>query len=130
MSLQQILELKQTLLDGMLDYMNYGGATDENDPDYDSEFDAGYNARNVATCGEIIDNYLKQLETAAADKTAIMQAVQVAVLELNALNESCEHGLIETEQREQLYEIISAAATNAGLKIGEDEDITDQWREW
>jgi hypothetical protein len=130
MSHQPILELKQTLLDEMLDYMNYGGASDENDPDYDPEFNAAYTAQDVATCGEIINNYLKQLETVAADKTAIMQAVKVAVLELNALNEGCEHGLIETEQREQLYEIISAAATDAGLEIGEEEDITGEWREW
>lgn len=130
MSHQQILELKQSLLDAMLDYMNYGGATDENDPDYDPEFDAGYSAQDVATCGEIIDNFLKQLKNTATDKTAIMQAVKVAVLELNTLNENCEYGLIETEQREQLYEILSAAATDAGLEIGEDEDITDEWREW
>ncbi|MDD2815366.1 MAG: hypothetical protein PHP00_06455 [Thiotrichaceae bacterium] len=130
MSHQQIIELKQSLLDAMLDYMNYGGATDENDPDYDPEFDAGYSAQDVATCGEIIDNFLKQLKNTGTDKTAIMQAVKVAVLELNALNENCEHGLIETEQREQLYEIISAAAMDAGLEIGEEEDITGEWREW
>lgn len=130
MSEQVLLELKQSLLDEMLDYMNYGGASDANDPDYDPEFDAGYSAQEVARCGEILDNYLKQLNTVRADAVAIRQAVQLAVLELNTLNERCEGGLIETGQREQLYEIISLAASDAGLTIEDGEDITDEWREW
>lgn len=126
----QLAVLKQSLLDEMLDYMNYGGASDENDPDYDPEFDAGYRAEDVAACGEIVDNYLHALSAVRADEAAIRQAIKTAVLALNALNERCEYGLIETEQRERLYEILSIAASDAGLKIKEDEDITDEWREW
>jgi hypothetical protein len=127
---QQILELKQNLLDNMLDYINDDGASDENDPDYDPEFEAAYSAQDVAACGEILDNYLTALSTAHADDAGIRQAVKMAVLALNALNENCEYNLIETEQRECLYEILSMAASDAGLKIQEDEDITDEWREW
>jgi hypothetical protein len=39
---QEILEVKQALIDDVIEYMKYGGAVDENDPEYDPEFDAGY----------------------------------------------------------------------------------------
>lgn len=125
-----ILALKHYLLEEMTHFMLFGGAADENDPDYEPDFDAGYTAEHVARCGKIIDQYLKQLETANADPQAIMNAVKTAVLDLNTLNESCEHCLIETEQREQLYELISMAAGDTGLEIDEAQDLTEEWREW
>jgi len=39
---EDILKMKQDLIDGMIEYMKYGGAVDENDPEYNPEFDAGY----------------------------------------------------------------------------------------
>jgi hypothetical protein len=37
--------------------------------------------------------------------------------------------LIETDQREQLCELIIAAAQRAGL-VSDVYDITEEWREW
>ncbi len=50
------------------------------------------------------------------------------VLDLNGLNEESGGGLIETDQREGLCQLILVAALHAGLKT--DEDVTEEWREW
>jgi hypothetical protein len=39
---EDILKVKRDLIDEMIEYMKYGGAVDENDPEYNPEFDAGY----------------------------------------------------------------------------------------
>jgi hypothetical protein len=57
-----------------------------------------------------------------------MAATERAVPALNELNDRCDGCLIETDQREQLCDILIAAAKNAGLDS--DEDITQAWREW
>jgi hypothetical protein len=57
-----------------------------------------------------------------------MAATERAVPALNELNDRCDGCLIETDQREQLCDILIAAAKNAGLDS--DEDITEAWREW
>lgn len=51
------------------------------------------------------------------------------MLELNKLNDDSDGALIETSEREQLCDIIIAAAQQAGLESDED-DITYEWREW
>ncbi len=58
----------------------------------------------------------------------ILAAAKQAVLNLNALNKECGGRLIETDQREDLCELILVAAKLAGLES--DEDITEEWREW
>ncbi|MGZ8218599.1 hypothetical protein [Methylomagnum sp.] len=128
---REIAELKQSLIKDMTDYMNFGGAEDERDPDYDPDFDAGYTQEHIDRCGEIIDHHLSALAKApdAGRHQYIMNAVKAAVLELNKLNEECEGGLIETDQREQLCELITVAANQAGL-VSDEEDITGEWREW
>jgi hypothetical protein len=118
----EILEARQDLIDGMLSYMQ----ADASDPD----FDAGYTEVDVVKCAAIVDGYLSTLTSAegAADPAKIMQAVEQAVLALNGLNDACDGGLIETDQREQLCDIIIRAAQDAGLET--DEDITEEWRDW
>jgi hypothetical protein len=128
---QEILEAKRALIDGMIEYMKYGGAVDENDPEYDPEFDAGYTQEHVDLCSEIIDDFLASLEKApeAQKNKYIMTAVKKAILKLNKLNEKCDGGLIETDQREDLAKLINLAAKHAGLESSDD-DITYKWREW
>lgn len=128
---QEILGVKQNLIDGMIEYMKYGGAVDENDPEFDPGFDAGYTQKHVDRCSEIIDDFLASLEkTPEAQKDKYITAsVKETVLRLNELNEECDGGLIETDQREDLAELINLAARHAGLKSSED-DITYEWREW
>ncbi len=126
-----VLDLKQSLLADMTSYMKYGGAEDENDPDYDPEFDAGYTEEHVKRCGEIIGAFLDKLENVSAQNKneSIKDAVKTAVLELNQLNDDSEGNMIETDQREQLCEIIISAANSAGL-VSDAYDITEEWREW
>jgi hypothetical protein len=58
-----------------------------------------------------------------------MKAVKTAVVKLNRLNEQCYGCLIETDQREQLCELIISAAKRAGL-VSTVYDITEEWRDW
>jgi hypothetical protein len=128
---QEIIEVKRALIDDMIEYMKYGGAVDENDPEYDPEFDAGYTQGQVDRCSEIIDDFLATLEKApeAQKNKYIMTAVKKTILRLNELNEECDGSLIETDQREYLAKLINLAAKHAGLESSAD-DITYKWREW
>ena len=128
---QEILEVKRALIDDMIEYMKYGGAVDENDPEYDPEFDAGYTQKHVDRCSEIIDEFLASLEkTPEAQKNEyIMDTVKKTILRLNELNEECDGGLIETDQREDLAKLINLAARHAGLESSA-YDITYEWRDW
>lgn len=128
---QEILKLKQKIIDGMVSYMKYGGADDESDQEYDPEFDSGYTQKHVNRCSVIIDEFLALLEKPpdAQKNKYIMTAAKKAVLKLNKLNEECDGSLIETDQREDICKLINSAARQAGLKPSTD-DITEEWREW
>jgi hypothetical protein len=128
---QEILEVKQDLIDDVTEYMKYGGAVDENDSEYDPEFDAGYTRKHIDRCSEIIDDFLASLEkTPKSQKNKyIIAAAKKTILRLNKLNEECDNSLIETDQREDLAELINLAARQAGLESSAD-DITYEWREW
>lgn len=118
-----LLNIRKRLLDSMIDFM---------EPDeelYDPDHDCGYSRADVDRCAVIIDAYLKSVvTTSASGETEILRAVRRTVEELNALNDSCDGCLIETDQREDLCALILAAAKNAGLES--DDDVTEQWREW
>jgi hypothetical protein len=72
---QEILEVNQVLIDGMIGYMKYGAAIDENDPEYEPEFDAGYTQKHVDRCSEINDDFLASLvpNTRGFDKDKILR---------------------------------------------------------
>lgn len=138
----ELLTRKQDVINDMTEYMNFGGAADADDPDFDPEFDAGYVQANIDSCTEILDSFLKALTDAVAGRSLegdedngkqrnerIMESVKTVVLALNVLNEQCNGGLIETDQREQLCDLIITAAAKAGLDA-KDQDITGEWREW
>jgi hypothetical protein len=57
-----------------------------------------------------------------------MLIVKSTVLKLNALNEKCDLSLIETNEREQITEIIIASHKMKYNSLNE--DITEEWREW
>lgn len=127
----EIQNLKTTLHNGLVSYMEFGAADDKHDPDYDPDFDAGYTQDHIDQCMGLLDTFLVTLKNVPPEgKTEfIMAAVKNLVLGLNAANESCDGAMIETDQREQLCEIIITAAKEAGLESDED-DITEEWREW
>lgn len=58
-----------------------------------------------------------------------MKSVKNVVLGLNDLNEKCGHELIETDQREQIADIIILAGHLKNYNT-RNEDITEDWREW
>ena len=78
----------------------------------------------------MILEYLVALEsiTEPANKE-IMKHVKKLVLALNKLNEKTDYCLLETEERESIWEIIQNSAVECGLTNPED-DITEEWREW
>ncbi len=126
-----IKHLQREFIADISNYMKFGGAEDESDPNYDPGFDAGYSQEHIDRSSEILDTFVSKLEHVSdSNRNAeIMEAVKTAVLELNALNDECDGSMIETDQREQLCEIIISAARDAGLVTSE-YDITEEWREW
>ena len=76
----------------------------------------------------IIDDYIINIEKADSKKDA-MFIVEKTVILLNEINEKCEYELIETEQREDIAEIIILSGSLKGFNT-RDDDITEEWREW
>lgn len=112
-------DIRSEILEGMREYMadvSAGGG------------DPGYAEADIGRCASILDGYLAKVSGAGRDAVVVMGAVKDAVLELNELNESCDCGLIETDQREQICELIIRSAAAAG--VGSGEDLTEEWREW
>lgn len=65
----------------------------------------------------------------ATDRSTGLELVRNAVLAVNELNAPCDHGLIETDEREDLCAVFLRAGALRGLH-GAHEDIMVQWREW
>lgn len=128
---QEIFDLKQAFIQHLGDYMRLGAADSEDDSDYNPEFDADYTQEHIHRCEKLLDEYFASLATVptSAQRDYILKAVRKVVLGLNKLNDDCDGALIETDEREQLCDIIIAAAQQAGLETDED-DITYEWREW
>jgi len=121
---EKLTQIRQRLLDSMVEFMQ----ADEEEPD-NPDYDCGYTQLDVNACSQIVDAYLRSIANdGTSNKTAIMDAIQFAVEELNKLNESCDGCLIETDQREDLCELILVAAKKVGLET--DDDVTEEWREW
>lgn len=114
-----IYKVRANVLAGMREFMEE--SLEEGD-------EPGYDDSHVATCDAIVEKFLRDVD-AAADHVAGRAAVKEAVLALNALNAACEGALIETDQREQLGEILIRAGALRGFN-GDSEDITEEWREW
>lgn len=104
---------RQSVLDSMTEFL-------ENEPSYDSE--------TVRQVGDALDAHLVALQ-AAQTKEDAMRAVETTVLKLNGLNDKCKGDLIETDEREDLAAFIIRAGALRGFNR-ENEDVTEQWREW
>jgi hypothetical protein len=114
---QKLEEIKARLLEGMTDYIADGE-------------DSGYDTNDIKKCDDILRDFMKRLGGLddSAPETTILHCVKKAVLDLNALNDSVDGSLIETDQREDLCEYLLLAAQSAGLD--REHDITEEWREW
>ena len=119
---ESITVVRKRLLDGMFSYMKASA-----DPGFG--YACGYTLKHIDRCAAITRDFLETLSALPKGQTAkIIAEVKRVVLKLNKLNESCGGALIETDQREELCQLIQTAANKAGLKA--DEDITAEWREW
>jgi len=117
---EDIQAVRQRLKDGMTSYMQGDG---------EKSWNAGYSQSDIDHCMMIVDDYLAAVAPGLdLPQAKIREAVKRAVLDLNALNESCRGPWIETDQREGLCQLILGAAIQAGLDT--DEDITEEWRDW
>ncbi|MBI1837591.1 MAG: hypothetical protein HYR91_10040 [Flavobacteriia bacterium] len=87
-----------------------------------------YDKKDVEKCMHIIDDYIIHIEKAESKKEAML-LVEKTVKLLNDINEKCGEELIETEQREDIAEIIILSGSFKGFN-SRDEDITEEWREW
>ena len=110
----EIKKIIESLKTGMIDYIEPG--------------ETEYSEKDVEKCMQFIDTFLSELAQTSTKENG-MKVVEAIVLKLNELNEKCEFELIETDQREQLTEIIILAGNLKGYNE-KDEDITEEWREW
>ena len=110
----EIQEIIDRLEKGMIDYMQTSKTA--------------YSRDDVEKCIRIINTYLDTM-TGSKDKDEGMVAVKNAVLALNELNKNCKYKLIETDQREDICEIMIIAGNTRGYNERTD-DITEEWREW
>ena len=96
----------------------------------EDEGDAGYTEDDVEECKEILFDYIDALDELEdpADED-IMAEVENVVVALNELNANTDDMLIETVEREAIWEIIQEAAVECGLEE-EYDDVTEEWREW
>ena len=118
MDLQKYLNMvEENIVTPMLEFMGDDG-------------EVGFEREHVERCAELLRAYLRGLDALAeVTDEAIMGLVHMVVLALNDLNEECDYSLIETEEREALWEIIQSSAVERGLKNADD-DITSEWRDW
>ena len=92
--------------------------------------DCGFTQKHVEKCEALILEYLSALEQIKTPTNEeILKHVKKLVLALNKLNEKADYCLLETEEREAIWEIIQTSAVACGLVDPED-DITEEWREW
>lgn len=116
-------KIHEDLLEGMREFMN------ESLEEGESEDDFYYTEGDIQKCKAVLDSFLAKVRSAPhGDADSVMAAVKETVLALNALNETCEHSLIETDQREEICDLIIKAALSVG--VGNGDDITEEWRDW
>lgn len=117
--------LRHHLIDGM----RRGLAVDD-DLDGDSGYEAGYSQAEVDECARIVDDLLTSLHEVRGHEPEVLKVVRATVDRLNELNERCDCALIDATQRDELCDLINAAARDAGLRSSPHDDITETWREW
>ena len=110
-------QVKENVVTAMLDYMS-------------EDEDCGYSKKDVQKCERLLSEYLDKLGS-LTDPTEklIMEHVKRVVLALNKLNDKTDCCLIETDAREEIWQIIQDSAVECGVSPTI-EDVTEEWREW
>lgn len=107
-------KIRARLIDGMREYMEHAHGA--------------YNESHIAECDAILAAHVAAVG-GAGDRDGGLARVRETVLLLNALNDRCGSSLIETDQREDICAFILRVGYLRGFN-GEDEDVTEEWREW
>ena len=97
-----IAKIIASLKTGMIEYIEPG--------------ETEYTVKDVEKCISLINAFLIDMRNSDSKENG-MKLVEQVVLKLNQLNDQCEGELIETEQREQLTEIIILAGHLKGFLI-------------
>ena len=110
-------QVQENVIDLMLDMLGDGE-------------DCDFSREDIDTCEALLTDYLTTLAgMESPTDEAIMACVKQVVFALNQLNEETDYALIETMEREAIWEIIQNSAIECGLTDPSD-DITEEWREW
>jgi hypothetical protein len=110
----ELKSVKDALIKGMLDYRADRGAS--------------YTKAQVEKCRRLLEQHLEAISN-ARDRDAAKECVRATVLKLNELNGRAGYELIETDQREEICKYLIRAGALLGFN-GENEDVTEEWREW
>ncbi len=87
-----------------------------------------YTEEDIERCELILTEFIQNIDKTTTKEDGL-KIVQSTILQLNELNEKCDFDLIETNEREQIAEIIIGAGNRKGYNAL-NEDITEEWREW
>lgn len=87
-----------------------------------------YSQTDINECIVLLSDYSRNIFKTHSKEEAL-PVVKSTILKLNALNEKCNFSLIETNEREQIVEIVILVGNKMGYNSIE-EDITEEWREW
>jgi len=96
--------------------------------DFMLEYEPKYTQQDIDECTELLIEYVINIHK-TTNKAQAMKVVKDTILNLNLLNDRCDGTLIETNEREQIAEIIILASHQMGYS-SIDDDITEEWREW
>lgn len=87
-----------------------------------------YSQKDINNCLSILSDYTISIFKVSSKEEA-MKIVKSTVLKLNKLNDKSNGSLIETNEREQITEILILGGYKMKFNSME-EDITEEWREW
>lgn len=115
-------------LTGDLEIDNLISDLKNNMEDFMKETSPSYSQKHIDECVFILTDYTLNIYKSQSKEEG-MEIVKSTILELNTLNDKSDGSLIETNEREQIAEIIILASYK--MKYNSmDEDITEEWREW
>ncbi|MDR2090555.1 MAG: WGR domain-containing protein [Clostridiales bacterium] len=95
----------------------------------EGEGECGVYEGHIAAADCILEEFTDAVCRGLGSEKTIMLAVKNAVSAFNRLNESTDYSLIETEERELIWDYMDSAVQLAGIDT-EGKDITEDWREW
>lgn len=128
-SAQSLDDEKQSILREIVCYMKYGTTCDDEAGDPEAEFDAGYEQADVDRCDEILSNFIASMQAhRQAAPEVLLADVKTTVEALNRLNDDCNGGILETDQRESICNLINNGLRFAGMEP--EGDVTEPWRDW